>query len=390
MIPWIRTRVFAVVRTSRLAQAVFGALLVAILTITVVLWRAQTIQVQIDNKTVRITTLSKTVGEALAHTSLGIYPEDSVSPPRDTSVAPGLKVEVKRSIPLKLNIDGQVILARSAQADVGKALEELSDRYGLQLKDVDEVNIPRVANLSAGMEVDVKRAVSLHVMVDGKEWDTNLAPRPVSEALGKLGISLGVEDKVSLAPEHIIQAGDKLQVVRVMEKEETIHTEIPYQTVSQPADFPVGLPDRLVTRGSNGAQEQTVKLVLEDGKEVRREVLSQKIMRPPVNQVVSRGAQTSVSRGGKVISFQRAYLMRATAYSEPGGTTAIGVPVQWGVVAVDPRVIRLGTKLYVDGYGDATALDTGGAIKGNRIDLYMDSEDAASNWGVRTVIVYVL
>jgi 3D (Asp-Asp-Asp) domain-containing protein len=80
--------------------------------------------------------------------------------------------------------------------------------------------------------------------------------------------------------------------------------------------------------------------------------------------------------------------MRASAYSG-GGSTATGHEVRWGVVAVDPKVIPLGSQLYVDGYGEAVALDTGGAIKGNRVDLYMNTEEAAQSWGVRSVIVYV-
>lgn len=61
-----------------------------------------------------------------------------------------------------------------------------------------------------------------------------------------------------------------------------------------------------------------------------------------------------------------------------------------GVVAVDPNVIPLGSRLYIPGYGMAIAADTGGAIRGNRIDLLMDSYDAAMNFGRQSVEVYVL
>jgi len=81
--------------------------------------------------------------------------------------------------------------------------------------------------------------------------------------------------------------------------------------------------------------------------------------------------------------------MRATAYCIPGGITKTGASVRWGVIAVDPRVISLGENVYVEGYGQARALDTGGAIKGNRIDLYMNSTEAALSYGVRNVMVYV-
>lgn len=85
----------------------------------------------------------------------------------------------------------------------------------------------------------------------------------------------------------------------------------------------------------------------------------------------------------------------ATSYhgSEPGGggfSTATGRPVGPGVVAVDPRVIPLGTKLYVEGYGEAIAADTGGAIKGNRIDVWKPSVAAANQWGRKNVRVWIL
>ena len=240
----------------------------------------------------------------------------------------------------------------------------------------------------ADAKLEVRRAVPLKVKVDGEEIDTYLAPRTVKEALEKLEIALGKKDKVSLPLEHVIEAGDEIQVVRVEEKIETITSEIPYQVIAQPADFPVGLPDKIVTKGINGEHQQVLKITYEDGVEVAREVLKQQIIREPVNQVVSRGTQTTISRGGKTIQFKRAYIMRATAYTG-GGRTATGAEARYGVIAVDPRVIPLGSKVYVEGYGEAVALDTGGAIKGNRIDIYLNTEEACRNWGVRSVVVYV-
>lgn len=90
------------------------------------------------------------------------------------------------------------------------------------------------------------------------------------------------------------------------------------------------------------------------------------------------------------------YAMVSTAYTAnsaqavPTGRTATGLPARYGVVAVDPRVIRLGSHLYIEGYGAAIAADTGGAIHGNRIDLCMDSLRSAINWGRQPVKVYVL
>ena len=84
----------------------------------------------------------------------------------------------------------------------------------------------------------------------------------------------------------------------------------------------------------------------------------------------------------------RAYRLKvdAVAYSLPG-STALGVPVRKGVVAVDPKLIPLGTKLHVPGYGPGLAADVGYAIKGKVIDLWFPSMAKARQWGRRTVTI---
>jgi len=86
----------------------------------------------------------------------------------------------------------------------------------------------------------------------------------------------------------------------------------------------------------------------------------------------------------------RAYRLKvdAVAYSLPG-STALGVPVRKGVVAVDPKLIPLGTKLHVPGYGPGLAADVGYAIKGKVIDLWFPSLAKARQWGRRTVTITV-
>jgi 3D (Asp-Asp-Asp) domain-containing protein len=78
----------------------------------------------------------------------------------------------------------------------------------------------------------------------------------------------------------------------------------------------------------------------------------------------------------------------AVAYSLPG-STALGVPVGRGVVAVDPKLIPLGTKLHVPGYGPGLAADVGYAIKGRIIDLWFPTRTKAQQWGRRTVTITV-
>jgi 3D (Asp-Asp-Asp) domain-containing protein len=78
----------------------------------------------------------------------------------------------------------------------------------------------------------------------------------------------------------------------------------------------------------------------------------------------------------------------AVAYSLPGNT-ALGIPVRKGVVAVDPKLIPLGTKLHVPGYGHGIAADVGWAIKGRIIDLWFPTRAQARKWGRKTVTITV-
>ncbi len=129
--------------------------------------------------------------------------------------------------------------------------------------------------------------------------------------------------------------------------------------------------------------------------------------RPAVNRpysefdaaVLSRTARDLVIVGDGVSSPKRKVVhLTATAYSpDPrdcwpykDGITAMGLKAGFGVAAVDPRVIPLGTRLYVDGYGYAVAADLGGAIRGRKIDLCFDTHERAKRYGRKQVKVYLL
>ena len=97
---------------------------------------------------------------------------------------------------------------------------------------------------------------------------------------------------------------------------------------------------------------------------------------------------------GDAAEYASVMAMEATAYLPTDGNgaciTAMGIPATYGVAAVDPSVIPLGSRLYIPGYGEAIAADTGGAIYGYKIDLCMESYNQAMDFGRKTVTVYVL
>lgn len=93
-------------------------------------------------------------------------------------------------------------------------------------------------------------------------------------------------------------------------------------------------------------------------------------------------------------NYKEVYTMMSTAYAGDTitymGTTPVRNPDGISTIAVDPSIIPLGSKVYIPGYGLAIASDTGGLIKGNRIDLFLNSEDECINWGVQTVSLYLI
>jgi 3D (Asp-Asp-Asp) domain-containing protein len=107
--------------------------------------------------------------------------------------------------------------------------------------------------------------------------------------------------------------------------------------------------------------------------------------------------EAQVSRSGSAIK-GKTLTMVATGYDDCwecnypyyGQPSYIGLPLARGIIATDPNVIPMGTRLYVEGYGEGIAADQGGAIKGNRIDLFFDSKTEALTWGIKTVKVTIL
>src|SRR5205814_9472253 len=119
--------------------------------------------------------------------------------------------------------------------------------------------------------------------------------------------------------------------------------------------------------------------------EARAQAVEAQARRAAVAQTVSTGTATAVAPAPTAAG-PGTLTVTATAYTLQG-QTATGAPVGYGVVAVDPSVIPLGTRMTIPGYGEGVAADTGGAIQGAVIDLWFPTAAEAANWGPRTVTI---
>lgn len=272
----------------------------------------------------------------------------------------------------------------------------------ISIEEKDKVEPQLDSNVRKGDIIKVKKAVNVEVAVDGKQLQVKTAEENVENMLSTEGIKVKEDDKISPSLESKIADGLKVGIVRVEVQNLTESKPIEFATVIQKDDNMANTETKTLQAGEQGQKEITTKIVYEDGKEVERKVVGEKVVKEPVNKVMLQGTLgvLNLSRGSSGnLLYTSAMKVKATAYYNSGSNgnhiTATGARTirnesGYSTIAVDPRVIPLGTKVYVDGYGYAIASDTGGAIKGNKIDLFMDSRSEAYDWGVRYVTIYIL
>jgi 3D (Asp-Asp-Asp) domain-containing protein len=216
--------------------------------------------------------------------------------------------------------------------------------------------------------------------------------RSISIAACLLGLILAgatttaAPDQKASGPKASAQSGKVVKTISTI-KEVPFKTEYRFDRTVTAGRHKVG------QKGVPGKVQQVIEVTYVNGKETGRKVIHEREVHPPVNEVILMARPANEQSRG---SFTRAKTMEvvATAYSplEPGldWNTRSGMRARHGIIAVDPKVIPLGTKVYVEGYGFAIAADTGSAIKGNKIDVCIIDLDEMRRWGRRTVTIHIL
>jgi uncharacterized protein YabE (DUF348 family) len=294
---------------------------------------------------------------------------------------------------------------------VGYTVSEVLAQKGIELGPYDRLSLEQNSKLQKKTRNDIyiKRALPLNINVDGESMTIYSSKNTVYEAL-KDNINFGFYDRINGAKiSDKVKSGMNLNVLRVENNLVLEKGQVPYSTIRRESSELASGEEKIVRKGSEGLVEKTFQILRHNGKEIARQLVKEAIVTSPVDKVVEFGAKNShrTSRGG-VIRYGKVLNMRATAYSlsfedcgkypdhPQFGITFTGVRVRPGIVAVDPRVIPLGSKLYVEiagqtrDYGNALAADTGGAVKGNIIDLYFEDQAVVRAWGVKPAKVYIL
>lgn len=239
-------------------------------------------------------------------------------------------------------------------------------------------------------------ADTAYVVVDGRTQPLPAHAESVRTGLAAAGVVLGPDDQVTPPLDAPLPEEGSVRVVRVSWTEESEEVRLPFRTAVRPSPSAPRHPT-VMRPGRPGLKQVTYRVRRVDGHEVERVVLRETVLREPETQLVlSRHALPLASRGA--YAGRRTLNVVATAY-DPGpgscgryadGRTCNGKRAGYGVIAVDPKVIPLGAKLHVPGYGYGIAADVGSAIRGQRVDLGFNSRAGARQWGRKRVTLTVV
>ena len=293
---------------------------------------------------------------------------------------------------VELNINGKTKTVFTYEKTVGDFLK----KEGIVLKNKDLVSPSLDKEIDKDMKIVISSPKSYHIKDGDKTLIAEASGYTVADVLDNLDIKLNKLDRVSLPLDEIAKEGMEIKIDRVVVENLENKIEIPFETESRENKDMFEGEKKVITKGEVGQKTESLKNTYVNGLLETTEVLKSEITKDPVKEVVEVGTKKgTVAPNGK--NAKRVIVMQATAYDPTAGSkTAIGTRARVGAVAVDPKVIPLGSKLYIESmdgfasYGYATAEDTGGAIKGNRIDLFYNSNAEANRFGRRNVKVYVL
>jgi uncharacterized protein YabE (DUF348 family)/3D (Asp-Asp-Asp) domain-containing protein len=303
---------------------------------------------------------------------------------------------VGEAVPVVLHEDGLTMDTASAGYTVGDVLVE----KGVVVNDGDYLFPPAGNLVTAGTNIYIYHARELFLSQGGETTTIHSRKATVADVLDEATVSLGPFDRVDPPLDAPVQEGMTVCVVRVEEDVETVEETIPLTVVYQ--DDPTMDMGQYVVLdwGADGVIHREYRVRYEDGQETERELLTE-WEQPPSDQIIAQGTRpvNLVQTPQGPLRYSYSFDVYATWYRPAScgrspdspwyGIAATGVPVRRGIVAVDPSVIPLGTHLYVPGYGQAIAADTGSAVVGNIIDLgFADYE--TPDWRSGWVTVYIL
>ncbi|MFS0865379.1 ubiquitin-like domain-containing protein [Fredinandcohnia sp. 179-A 10B2 NHS] len=344
-----------------------------------------------------IRTHAKTVAEVLQDLEVEVSKHDELTPSMDTVIKDDMKVSWIAAIPVEIVIDNQSQKVWTTD----KTVDALFKNQNIEVSEHDKVNPGLDANLKKNMKIVVDKAFQLTLNDGGTEqqiWSTSTT---VADFLKSQKVTLNELDRVEPGMEETITADSVVNVVRVEKVTDVVEESVAYAVVKKKDSNIDKGKEKVVSAGEEGKVAKHYEVVLENGKEVSRNLIKTETLKDSKERVVAVGTREivqQVSRGTGNGNVVKEFYVSSTAYTAYcngcSGYTATGINLRANpnvkVIAVDPSVIPLGTKVYVEGYGYAIAADKGTNIKGNKIDVFFPEKSQAYRWGQRKVKIQIL
>lgn len=344
----------------------------------------------------QIFTHADTVEDLLKENNIDITEFDKVSPSLNTEIAAGMAINWEQARIVKISVDGEQTNVWTTESVVKEILEEAN----IKVSEHDDISVALDETLEDDI-IEIQKAFEV-TLVDGldesKVWSTSTT---VANFLKQQDIKLNELDRVENDLEKVVTPEEKITIVRVEKVTDVVEEPLDFAVETKSDSSLLKGQEKVVTQGEEGIVSRTYEVTKENGKEVAKELKSEEVIKEPTTKVVSVGTKVvtaNVSRNDAPETSSKEFYATATAYTPYcngcSGFSATGINLRASsdlkVIAVDPDIIPLGTKVWVEGYGYAIAGDTGGSIKGNKIDVLVQTKSEAYKWGRKKVLVKVL
>ncbi|MEH7463438.1 ubiquitin-like domain-containing protein [Bacillus thuringiensis] len=351
--------------------------------------------IEVDGKKQEIYTHANTIDELLQDEKIQVTEKDHIYPALSTKIKGEMKIVVEKARPFGVVVDGKEKQVRST----AKTVKALLAKEHIEISEHDKVYPSLYASLEGTQKIMIQKAFPVTLHVGGQEQQVWSTSTTVANFLKERQVSLSEMDRVEPALQEVMQQNMKVKVVRVEKVSDAVEEPIPYTEVRQEDSSLRKGTEKVIQEGIEGKKKKVFAVIKEDGNEVLRNLQKEEIMQEEKSRIVAVGTKEEEHILGDAEGVvANEFYVQATAYSpycggcegvSAGGYNYKANP-NMKLIAVDPRIIPFGTKVWVEGYGYAVAGDTGGAIKGNRIDVLMPTESQAEAWGRKQVKIKVL
>ena len=382
---------------------------------------SDTITVEVDGEISQVVTMRTDAEDILAQVGIEIAEDDIIDLSAFVS-GEDSTIKVYKAHKFTIKDGNSEPVECTGNGTVGFALIQ----NGFNLEDGDIMNVSSEDMLSDNLEIAITRAFDVKLLVDNETIDIRIAGGKVSDAVDKAVVTIDDDDIISVPLDSDLEPGMTIRITRVETKTRVETVTMKYKTVTKKDNTMFTDQAKIEVKGVNGQQTITYHDRYVDGELYDSLAISSVIDTKPVDEVkivgtkkraASFGSTYVLPNGRKTIStlkppatvqfdgnvpvsYRYKLVGTASAYSGPG-RTATGRGVRPGYIAVNPKQIPYGTKMWIvsnDGryvYGYASAEDTGGFTKwtGNRAticDLYFPDRASMNAFGRRQVTIYVL